>query len=180
MLSEAIDMQLNSFTNQPLDPSQRFARGHTTGQVRHISAIPSPGLFVNDCIFHFRLSPACLRTLFKVPRGISSEGCPATVTVPGFLECLYWRWLPRVLSRYQPSSSMNLMTSRTFMTPSTSLQHRRHHFLRRLHVQGALQGACPGVLQSRHCRRNHRPAVNHDFDFLRDSFAQHVCSNAVF
>jgi hypothetical protein len=32
---------------------------------------------------------ACFRTEFSVPRGISLLGLPATVTSPGFVECLY-------------------------------------------------------------------------------------------
>ena len=40
---------------------------------------------------------------------------PETVTVPAFVGCLNWRWLPFVRARYQPSSSKALMTSLTFM-----------------------------------------------------------------
>ena len=42
--------------------------------------------------------------LFKVPGATSSLGFPGTVTRPGFTGCLYWRWLPRVAHRIQPSS----------------------------------------------------------------------------
>lgn len=58
--------------------------------------------------------PACLRMLRSVPIGTSVLGLPATVTVPGFVGCRYWRWLPLVRTRYQPSASMNLRISLTF------------------------------------------------------------------
>lgn len=57
---------------------------------------------------------ACFRILFRVPGAISSAGCPAIVILPGFFACLYWRWLPLVATRYQPSASMMWMISRTF------------------------------------------------------------------
>ena len=34
------------------------------------------------------------------------------VTRPGLLGCFYCRWLPRVATRYQPSSSISLIASR--------------------------------------------------------------------
>jgi hypothetical protein len=37
------------------------------------------------------LMPACLRTEFSVPRGMSLLSFPAIVTSPGFVGCLYWR-----------------------------------------------------------------------------------------
>src|SRR5580700_6974017 len=52
--------------------------------------------------------------LFRVPGAKSSDGLPATVTRPDFSGCLNCRWLPRVATRYQPSASKSLMTSRTF------------------------------------------------------------------
>lgn len=40
---------------------------------------------------------------------------PGSVTKPGLLGRLYWRWLPRVWSKNQPSCCSSLMTSRTFI-----------------------------------------------------------------
>ena len=54
-----------------------------------------------------------LGRLFSVPGGMSRLGLPATVTKPGFEPCLNWRWLPVVLTCRHPSSSINLITSRT-------------------------------------------------------------------
>jgi len=34
--------------------------------------------------------------LANVPAGTSMLGLPATVTVPGFVGCRNWRWLPCV------------------------------------------------------------------------------------
>ena len=53
--------------------------------------------------------------LFRVPGASSSLGLPGTVTRPGLLACLYWRWLPRVATRRQPPAWSNLRTSLTFM-----------------------------------------------------------------
>ena len=48
------------------------------------------------------------------PTGKSLPGLPGIVTSPGLVGCLYWRWLPRIRMRNQPSSSINLMASRVF------------------------------------------------------------------
>lgn len=63
---------------------------------------------------HF-LNPACFRVLPKVPGARSSLGLPATVTRPGFAECLDWRRLPLVATRNHPSSASNLRISLTFI-----------------------------------------------------------------
>ena len=62
------------------------------------------------------MSPACRRMLFSVPGARSSFGCPATVTRPGFVGCLYCRWLPFWATMIQPSSSIIRRTSRTVTT----------------------------------------------------------------
>jgi hypothetical protein len=56
-----------------------------------------------------------LRILFNVPGAKSSLGLPATVTRPGLLGCLNWRWLPRVDAGYQPSSLSFRNMSDTFI-----------------------------------------------------------------
>jgi hypothetical protein len=44
---------------------------------------------------------------------------PAIVTRPVLVRCLYCLWLPRVATRNQPSASINLIASCTFMPPPT-------------------------------------------------------------
>lgn len=61
--------------------------------------------------------PACLSMLRKVSSFKSSDGFPATVTLPGSLGCLYCRWLPLVLTSTQPALSSNRITSATFILP---------------------------------------------------------------
>src|SRR5437870_10592218 len=91
--------------------------GNAARQVWHVSRIVAFCLFDHDRITHQRcsLKPACFKMLFRVPGATSSDSLPATVTRPGFLGCLYCRWLPLVATRNQPSASISLITSRTFM-----------------------------------------------------------------
>src|ERR1700722_9950190 len=53
--------------------------------------------------------------LCKVAVLKSSPGLPGTVTTPGLVGCLYCLCEPRVRSKYQPSPSRSLRTSRTFI-----------------------------------------------------------------
>jgi hypothetical protein len=50
---------------------------------------------------------ACFKMLLNVPGARSSPGCPAIVTRPGFLGCLYCLWLPYVTTRNQPLASIS-------------------------------------------------------------------------
>jgi hypothetical protein len=70
--------------------------------------------FDNDQVFFHGFNPACFRILFNVPGAKSSPGLPGTVTRPSLAVCLYWWWLPRVLTITHPSCSSMRMTSRTF------------------------------------------------------------------
>src|SRR5260370_38285471 len=56
--------------------------------------------------------------LFSVFLSSSAVMWPATVTRPALAECLYCRWPLLALILYQPSASMSLMISRTFILPS--------------------------------------------------------------
>jgi hypothetical protein len=56
--------------------------------------------------------------LFNVPGGKSWLGFPDTVTRPGFVGCLNWRWPLRARTRYQPSAFNNFRTCRTFIPGS--------------------------------------------------------------
>jgi hypothetical protein len=60
--------------------------------------------------------PDCLRILFNVPGAKSSLGLPATVTRPGLARCLNCRWLPFVVTKYQPSWPRIRNMSDTFTT----------------------------------------------------------------
>ena len=53
-------------------------------------------------------------------------GCPATVTKPSLVGCFNCRWLDRCRSRYRPSASMSLMTSRTVTASPDASQWHRH------------------------------------------------------
>ena len=57
--------------------------------------------------------------LLSVPAANSCPGFPATVTRPGFVGCLYWRWLPVWATWNHPSSRSCPITSRTFITKIT-------------------------------------------------------------
>ena len=48
---------------------------------------------------------------------MSSPRLPLTVTRPGLVGCLNWRWLPLVTMRSHPSLSSISTTSRTFTSP---------------------------------------------------------------
>lgn len=89
--------------------------------VREFSEILPPpqsasSLFVSYCVHYFK--PACFRMLFSVPGASSSFECPGTVTSPFLSACLYCRWLPRVLTIYQPARSICFTISRTFIRDS--------------------------------------------------------------
>jgi hypothetical protein len=79
------DVQANGFAYETLDPCPCLGNRDATGQVRNIGPITGRPFFDDDEILHvfFPFSPAYLRTLFSVLGGMSSEGLPATVTVPG-------------------------------------------------------------------------------------------------
>src|ERR1700682_1726050 len=69
--------------------------------------------------------PDCLRILFNVPGAKSSLGFPGTVTRPGLLGCLNWRWLPRVTAKYQPSSASMRNMSDTFIAEAGYARGKR-------------------------------------------------------
>ncbi len=81
-------MELNRLANQDLNLVPSFTYGDATGKVRHIRPEARWPTLEDNQVLHtlphcFR--PACLRTLFSVPRGTSTLAFPATVTVPGFV-----------------------------------------------------------------------------------------------
>src|SRR5258707_7415996 len=84
MLPHTFKMKLHGFANEFLYLIERRTSDTQARKVRRVSSPTRRRLFVNDKIFHF--SPACLRILFNVPCAMSTDGCPAPVTVPGFAE----------------------------------------------------------------------------------------------
>src|ERR1039457_5358492 len=116
----SLQVQSHRLPHPALSKFQRSARCDTPRKVRNVSAVPGLGLGVNRGVlgvFHVHyFRPACLRMLFNVPGSTSSLRWPAMVTRPGFLGCLYWRWLlPVPGSIAQPAFSLRVMMSRTFM-----------------------------------------------------------------
>jgi hypothetical protein len=102
----------------PGAPLSRRRGGHGD-YVRYLFASLSTGMAKDGssgCVRTGRsfFSLACRRTVASVPLGISSPGCPLTVTRPGFAECLNCLWLPAIVTALQPSASRRRITSRTF------------------------------------------------------------------
>ena len=110
-----LEVKLNRFADQRESFVASLSRSDTTGKVGNIRTITCRSAFKDDGVAHvYCLRPACFNTLFKVPRGMSTFRWPAIVTVPRFCRCLNCRWLPRCRTICHPSSSISLITSRTF------------------------------------------------------------------
>ncbi len=63
-----------------------FSNGNTAWKVRDVSPPTRLAFFDDKHVSHnysYLFNPACLRTLFNVPIGISTLSFPAIVTVPG-------------------------------------------------------------------------------------------------
>jgi hypothetical protein len=60
---------------------QRSSDYTQSGEIRGISAPTITRFLIDNEIVHFK--PAGLRIVFNLPSGTSTDGCPATVTVPG-------------------------------------------------------------------------------------------------
>src|SRR5713101_3987844 len=99
-------------------------------QVGHIGRVVCLRFFDHDRVAHYRFSfrPACFKMLCSVPGARSSEGFPAIVTRPGLRGCLNCRWLPRIATRNQPSSSIIHIASRTFMSRPRWRRYDLQHF----------------------------------------------------
>ncbi len=114
--------------NCPLNAAERnvngLARCHAPRQIWHRCTPVTARILVDtDKILELphgspRFNPAWRRTEPNVPLGMSSPGWPLTVTRPGLVGCLNWRWLPFVTTRTHPSCTRRRITSRTF-TPCT-------------------------------------------------------------
>src|SRR5487761_115678 len=111
-------MQRYGFPDEMQSFFTRFGDNGTTRQIRDVSAKAFFALFQNYQVSHRISRPfrtACFKILLSVPGGTSRLGLPATVTVPGLLECLNCRWLPFVRTSFHPSRSSSCITSRNFM-----------------------------------------------------------------
>ena len=83
VLPHAFQVKFYGLTSEFLHFFDCLSGNAETRQIRSVCAPTCVRFFVDDEVFHF--SPACLRILFNVPGGMSTDGCPATVTVPGFV-----------------------------------------------------------------------------------------------
>ena len=78
-------MKFDGFLNKLFDLGFGFADGDAAGKVGNIGPPAFITLFYYDHVSHnYFLRPACFKTLFKVPGGMSILSFPAIVTVPGF------------------------------------------------------------------------------------------------
>jgi len=120
VLTHALKVEFNCFSNGGLRLCGRAPRRHAARQIRNVRRIVVAGGFNNDCVAHeidlHFFKTDCFRILLSVPDAKSSLGLPDTVTRPGLIGCLNCRWLPRVACKYQPSSCNNRRTSDTFIT----------------------------------------------------------------
>jgi hypothetical protein len=110
------DVKFNGLPNKLQNLAPRFRHRDAPWKIRNISPVTVCFSLDNNRVTrHSVFSPACFRILFRVPRGMSTFGWPATVTSPILRGCLNCRRLPRVRARYHPSRSMSLIASRTFI-----------------------------------------------------------------
>ncbi len=132
-LMHALYMKSDGMSHIPFYLFLIGPRSYTTRQIRRKCRIASFSFLNYDQIFHF--SPACLSTLFNVPGASSSLCFPANVTSPFLALCLYWRWLPLVLTMNQPSFSIILATSLSF---TCSIIPQSNHINKKLVAPGDL------------------------------------------
>src|SRR5437764_3616010 len=107
-------MEDDGFANLRLCFFDSRTRGNAPWKIRDVCGVVVLRLFNHDRIAHYSLTSArlasgcCLE--FRVPR--RHWAFPGR---PGLVGCLNWRWLPRVATRYQPSSGSRRSTSATFI-----------------------------------------------------------------
>src|SRR5438874_12508992 len=119
--AKAFDMEFDRLLDFPLAFLDGVADGNAARQVRNICRVVALPFLDHHGVTHARLhhlSPACLRILFSVAGCKSLLGFPGTVTRPGLLGCLNWRWLPRITTCTHLSSRRISRISATF-TPSS-------------------------------------------------------------
>src|SRR5437773_404153 len=88
-------MKVDRFPDIARSLVQRVAGGDAPREVGDVGGIVATCRFDDHSVLHGSPSNwACRQTLLSVPAARSSPGFPATVTRPGLIGCLYWRWLP--------------------------------------------------------------------------------------
>jgi len=113
VLSHSGNVQTDRPPDQLRSLSERRARRDAARKIGDVRTETSFGLFEKNGVSHF--NPACFRILLCVFGSRSMDGCPAMVTRPFFVPCLYCRWLPSCTTRRQPSISTSLIASRIFI-----------------------------------------------------------------
>ncbi len=117
ILTKTFKVKLDGLADFPFDFVDSGSGSDASGKVRNIGRVIRSGVFDNDRVAHGSPhfpSPACFRMLFSVPGANSSLGLPGTVTRPGLIGCLNWRWLPFIATSAQPSSASKRSISLTF------------------------------------------------------------------
>ena len=93
-LAQSFEVKLNRFPNQLDRFRARLPNRDTTRKIGNVCAEALGTFFDDDGVAHVwfqSFKPACLRILLSVPFGTSMDGCPDTVTSPGFAGCLNCR-----------------------------------------------------------------------------------------
>jgi len=116
MQKHALNVEFNRFRNQGTRFIQRAGHGNAARQIRNGRAYARRPLLEKNRVFHFSI-PACFIIFLSVPTGTSTDGCPATVTVPDFAGWRNWRWLPLWRTCTYPSLSTMRIASLTFTEP---------------------------------------------------------------
>src|ERR1700685_3527511 len=111
-------MEGNCIAHLAFDFLASCASSGTAAEIGRIGRVPCIGFFDDDEIPVHCFNSACFRILLNVPGPKSSLGLPGTVTSPGLVGCLYCLWLPRVRSKYHPSSWSIFKALRTFIIAS--------------------------------------------------------------
>ena len=93
VFAQALDVKPDRLADLTDNLLLRSPSCHATWQIRNVRGIVPRRFLNHDGVLHVlhSVSPACFMTLAHVPRGRSSPGLPAMVTVPGLLGCRYWR-----------------------------------------------------------------------------------------
>src|SRR5438094_10625894 len=119
--AQAFKMECDRLLDFPMGLLDGVADGNAARQIRNICRVVALPFLDHYRVTHGRLhhlSPACLRILVSVAGCKSLLGLPGTVTRPGLLGCLNWRWLPRIATCSHPSRRRISRISETF-TPSS-------------------------------------------------------------
>src|SRR5438067_70287 len=84
MGAHPFNVKFDGLTNEALSLFPRISGRDAAWEVGNVCCVAVCRFFNYHRILHF-FSPACFKTLFRVPGGRSLEGWPDTVTVPAFV-----------------------------------------------------------------------------------------------